>query len=94
MRMQRLAIALTAISLVLLLLNLAQVRSTTAQTVAPMLRARALELVDDRNVVRVLLNVKDTLRLCGRPLRRTAWCTAFLWFLLVVPRCTSVFIVP
>ncbi len=60
MKIQRVAIALTAINLVLLLLNLAQVRATTAQTVAPILRARALELVDERNVVRVRLNVKES----------------------------------
>ena len=59
MRMQRLAIALTAINLVLLLTNLAQVKSTTAQTVPPILRARALELVDDCNAVRMRLNVKE-----------------------------------
>jgi hypothetical protein len=34
-------------------LNLVQARSMTAQTVGPILRARALELVDERNVVRV-----------------------------------------
>src|SRR5207247_10781190 len=60
MKTQRLAIALTAINLVLLLLNLVQARSTTAQTVTPILRARALELVDERNVVRVRLNVKES----------------------------------
>ena len=60
MKTQRLAIALTAINLLLLLLNLVQARSTTARTVTPILRARALELVDERNVVRVRLNVKES----------------------------------
>ncbi|HEX9532463.1 MAG TPA: hypothetical protein VGA58_06780 [bacterium] len=60
MKTQRLVLALTGINLVLLLLNLVQARSTTAQTVSPILRARALELVDERNVVRVRLNVKDS----------------------------------
>ena len=41
MKTERLAIALTAINLVLLLLNLVQARSTTARTVTPILRARA-----------------------------------------------------
>ena len=60
MKTQRLALALTAINLVLLLLNLTQVRATAAQTVTPILRARALELVDERNMVRVRLNVKES----------------------------------
>jgi len=60
MKTQRLVLALTAINLVLLLLNLVQARSTTAQTVSPILRARALELVDERNAVRVRINVKDS----------------------------------
>src|SRR5438046_9944394 len=60
MKTERLAIALTAINLVLLLLNLVQARSITARTVTPILRARALELVDEHNVVRVRLNVKES----------------------------------
>jgi hypothetical protein len=60
MKTQRLVLALTGINLVFLLLNLVQARSTTAQTVGPILRARALELVDERNVVRVRLNVKES----------------------------------
>jgi len=60
MKTQRLALPLTVINLVLLLINLLQARSTTAQTVTPILRARALELVDERNVVRVRLNVKES----------------------------------
>ncbi len=59
MKMQRLAIALTAINFVLLLLTLAQARSTTAaQEVPAVLRGRALELVDERGVVRARLGVK------------------------------------
>ena len=60
MKTQRLAPALTAINLVLLLVNLVQVRYTTAQTVTPILRAHALELVDEHSVVRVRLNVKES----------------------------------
>jgi hypothetical protein len=59
MKAQRLASVLTVINLVLLLLTAMQARSTTAQTVTPLLRARALELVDERNVVRMRLNVKE-----------------------------------
>jgi hypothetical protein len=58
MKAQRLAIVVTVINLMLLLLTLMQTRSTTAQTVAPILRANALELVDERNVVRARLGVK------------------------------------
>ena len=60
MKTQRLVLVLTGINLVLLLLNLVQARSTTVQTVGPILRARALELIDERNVVRVRLNVKES----------------------------------
>ena len=58
MKILRLAIALTAINLVLLLLTVAQPGPTTAQTVTPILRGRALELVDDRGQVRSRLNVE------------------------------------
>lgn len=60
MKIQRFAIALTVVNLVILILTLVQVRSTTGQTVGPILRARALELVDERNVVRVRINVKES----------------------------------
>ena len=62
MKGQRLVLVLTTINLALLLLVLTLVlaRPTTAQTTTPILRARALELVDERNVVRVRLNVKDS----------------------------------
>jgi hypothetical protein len=60
MKIQRLAIALTAINLVLLLLTVAQAGSTTAQTVTPILRGRALELVDDHGQVRSRLDVESS----------------------------------
>lgn len=58
MKTQRLAIALTVINLVVLLLAIALVRPMTAQTVTPILRGRALEVVDERGVVRARLGVK------------------------------------
>ncbi len=59
MNAPRLLIVLTVINLTLLLLNmLPQTRSTTAQTLAPVLRVRSLEVVDERNVVRARLGVK------------------------------------
>ncbi len=60
MKAQRLAIVLTVINFMLLLLTMMQTRSTTAQTVAPILRANTLELVDERNVVRARLGVKGS----------------------------------
>jgi hypothetical protein len=60
MKIQRLAIALTAINLVLLLLTVAQAASTTAQPVTPILRGRALELVDDHGQVRSRLDVESS----------------------------------
>ncbi|OHB82241.1 MAG: hypothetical protein A2V98_19505 [Planctomycetes bacterium RBG_16_64_12] len=58
MKIQRLAIALTAINLLLLLLTLARAGSTTALPVTPIVRARAFELVDGRGQVRSRLNVE------------------------------------
>ncbi len=58
MKSQRLAITLTAVSLVFLLLAAALTGRTAAQTVPPIVRARALELVDDRGQVRSRLNVE------------------------------------
>lgn len=73
MKMQRLASALTATNLVLLVLILARVLPSAAQaatpsfreappsteqTVVPVLRGRALELFDDRGQVRSRINVE------------------------------------
>ena len=58
MKPQRLVIVLTVINLTVLLLNVAQTRSATAQAVAPILRARVLEVVDEHNAVRARLSVK------------------------------------
>jgi hypothetical protein len=58
MKTQRIAVALTAINVALLLLTAAQAGPTTAQTVTPILRGRALELVDDRGEVRSRLDVE------------------------------------
>ena len=56
-RLQRLAIILTAFNLVLLAGGLAQLRPAVAQGVAPVLRARALEIVDDQGRVRAEIKV-------------------------------------
>jgi hypothetical protein len=61
MNFQRLGVALTAVNLGLLLFvlgALAQVRPTVAsQDVAPVLRGRALQIVDEQGRVRASLNV-------------------------------------
>lgn len=53
----RLLIALTIANLGLLIFTLAQMRPAAAQGVAPMLRGRGLEIVDDRNRVRATIEV-------------------------------------
>ena len=60
MRMQRFAIALTAINLVLLLFTIAQAGRTATQAVDPTLRGRVFELVDDRGQVRSRMNVEES----------------------------------
>src|SRR5262245_16082043 len=57
---QRLAIALTAINLVLLVLAGAQGLSASSRAVAPVLRGHVIELVDDRGQVRSRLNVEES----------------------------------
>jgi len=68
---QRLALALTAINAVLLLLTVGQAALTTAQTVTPVLRGRALELVDDRGQVRSRLDVESDGEVVFRLIDRT-----------------------
>lgn len=58
MKTKRLAIALTAVNLVLLLLSAGWTGRAVSQTVEPVLRARALELVGDDGVIRTRLEVK------------------------------------
>jgi hypothetical protein len=59
MSMQRLAVALTGTNLVILFAILGQGGPTAAQPGAPILRGRALELVDDRGQVRSRLDVES-----------------------------------
>jgi hypothetical protein len=58
MSVQRFALVLTVINLVLLSLTLPGVLSSSAQSVNPLLRARVLELVDQEGRVRSRLNVE------------------------------------
>jgi hypothetical protein len=57
MKLQRLAIVLTVINLVILIFALAQARPPMAQGVAPVLRGQALEILDERGQVRARINV-------------------------------------
>jgi hypothetical protein len=57
MNWQRLAVIATVLNLVILILNLAEVRSVAAQGVPDVLRARALEIVDDHGRVRAEIRV-------------------------------------
>lgn len=56
-KLQRLTIILTAFNLILLAFGLSQLRPAVAQGVAPVLRARALEIVDDQGRVRAEIKV-------------------------------------
>ena len=63
---QRFTFTLTAVNLILLALGVAQLRPAIAQEVAPVLRARALEIVDDQGRVRAEIKVlpaQPTLRM-------------------------------
>ena len=58
MKLQRVVMAFLCVNLLLLLGVLLLGRSAVAQGVAPVLRARAIELVDDRGLVRAQLDVE------------------------------------
>jgi len=59
MRTHRLVITVTAINLGLLLFLLPQVKLTAAPTAASVVRAQAIELVDERGQIRAQLNVES-----------------------------------
>ena len=56
-KLQRLTIILTAFNFIFLALGLAQLRPVAAEEVAPVLRARALEILDDQGRVRAEIKV-------------------------------------
>jgi hypothetical protein len=57
MKIQRLLIVLTILNLALLLTQLFQARPTLAQSVAPVLRGKGLEIVDDQGRIRASITV-------------------------------------
>lgn len=69
MKIQRLAIALALINLVLLICLVTQIHPTLAQSVpsvAPVLRGRALEIVDDQGRVRASITVEPPVTVDSR----------------------------
>jgi hypothetical protein len=54
---QRIAVGLTIVNLVLGMVLLARMRPVTAQDIAPVLRGRALQIVDDQGRVRASITV-------------------------------------
>jgi hypothetical protein len=58
MKVHRVAIALTLLNFCLLLVTIVQTRPVTAQSVAPVLRGRAMELLDEHGQVRAQLTVE------------------------------------
>ena len=56
-KLQRLMMIHTMVNLVLMAFALAQLRPAAAQEIAPVLRARALEIVDDQGRVRAEIKV-------------------------------------
>ena len=57
MRIQRLAVVLTFMNLVILMFTLAHFRPATADNIVPVLRGRALEIVDEGGKVRASITV-------------------------------------
>ena len=57
MKLRRLLVLITALNLILLLCSVAQTRAIVAERVAPVLRGRALEIVDDKGRVRASITV-------------------------------------
>ena len=66
MKIQRIAIGLTVVNLLLLLFLLAQIHRTTAQDVVPVLRGRALEIVDGQGRIRAEILVHGPERVGGK----------------------------
>jgi hypothetical protein len=57
MKSQRLLVVITVFNILLLLFSVAQTRAVVTEGVAPVLRGRALEIVDDRGRVRASITI-------------------------------------
>jgi hypothetical protein len=73
MKMQRLFIALTIVNLGLLIFLLAQIRWVGADSVAPVLRGRELEIVDEQGRVRASIKVHPEDRTFKMPDGKTGY---------------------
>jgi hypothetical protein len=71
MKTQRMLVALTVLNLGLLALLLAQIRPPEASSAAPVLRGRALEIVDERGRVRASIQVQPAGTVDGTPYPET-----------------------
>ena len=71
MKIQRLLVALTVVNLGLLVFLLTQLRPVEAQGALPVLRGRALEIVDDQGRVRASLKVQPADRTARMPSGQT-----------------------
>lgn len=71
MKIQRLLVALTVVNLGLLVFLLTQLRPVEAQGALPVLRGRALEIVDDQGRVRASLKVQPADRTATMPSGQT-----------------------
>lgn len=60
MKYQRVAIVLSVLNALLLIFVVAQVRSEAQRDVAPVLRAKAIQLVDDGGKIRAQLDIEKT----------------------------------
>lgn len=67
MKVQQLAVVLTVVNLLLLVFLFAQGHPTLAQRVAPVLRDRALEIVDDQGRVRASITVNPPVTVDSQP---------------------------
>jgi hypothetical protein len=57
MKTQRLLVVITVLNILLLLFTLGQTRAVVPEGIAPVLRGRALEIVDDRGRVRASIRI-------------------------------------
>jgi hypothetical protein len=71
MKTQRIAIALTVINLGLTVFLLAQFRRASAEEVAPVLRGRALEIVDTNGRIRASITVEKAATVNSKPYPET-----------------------
>jgi hypothetical protein len=58
MKTQRFVVVITVLNILLLLFTLSQKRAVAAEGIAPVLRGRALEIVDDRGRVRASIRIQ------------------------------------